>query len=114
LKEASGNLVQAAKVIAGTGDDFMVYSGNDDDTLPLLAIGGDGVISVASHLVGKQMQEMITSFLRGNIETASRIHRDLLPLFNAMFLLAPNTGQICIESHRIQRRRASAAIKRPG
>ncbi len=88
LKDASGNLVQAAKVITETDDDFLVYSGNDDDTLPLLSIGGYGVISVASHLVGKQMQEMIANYLQGNVDKASRIHRNLLPLFNVMFILA--------------------------
>ncbi len=88
LKEASGNLVQAAKTIASTEDGFLVYSGNDDDTLPLLSIGGHGVISVASHLVGRQMQKMITSAIEGKVEQAAQIHRDLLPLFNAMFVLA--------------------------
>jgi len=88
LKDAGGNLVQAAKVIERTDDSFLVYSGNDDDTLPLLSIGGYGVISVASHLVGNQIQAMINEFLKGNINQAAGIHRSLLPLFNTMFVLA--------------------------
>lgn len=88
LKEASGNMVQTARVIEGTDDSFLVYSGNDDDTLPMLSIGGHGIISVASHLVGNQIQALINVFLNGNVNEAARIHRNLLPLFNAMFVLA--------------------------
>ncbi len=88
IKEASGNLTQIAKIITDTPDDFLVYSGNDDDTLPIMALGGYGIISVASHLVGKQMQEMITCVIDGNVEKAAQIHRHLLPLFNAMFVVS--------------------------
>jgi len=88
IKEASGNLDQISRIITGTPDDFLVWSGNDNDTLPILALGGYGVISVASHLTGRQMQNMITSFLEGRTEQASRIHRHLLPLFDAMFVVA--------------------------
>ncbi|MFO8010184.1 MAG: 4-hydroxy-tetrahydrodipicolinate synthase [Dehalococcoidia bacterium] len=88
IKEAGGNLVQIAAIISGAPGDFLVYSGNDSDTLPVLAIGGYGVISVTSHLVGRQMKEMINSAIEGRPAQASRIHRDLLPLFDAMFILA--------------------------
>ncbi len=88
VKEASGNLEQIARIIEGTPDDFRVWSGNDSDTLPLLAIGGYGVISVASHLVGKQLREMIESFVQGDTAKAARIHRHLLPLVNALFVVA--------------------------
>ncbi len=88
LKEASGNLEQISKIISGTKDDFLVWSGNDSDTLPILALGGYGVISVASHLVGKQIKEMIDSFVNGNIEAAAAIHRHLLPLVNALFIVS--------------------------
>lgn len=88
LKEASGNLDQAAKVISGSRKGFLVWSGNDGDTLPILALGGYGVISVASHLVGKQIAEMINSFLEGKQDKAASIHRELLPLVNALFIVS--------------------------
>jgi 4-hydroxy-tetrahydrodipicolinate synthase len=87
VKEASGDLAQAARIIQGTREDFRVWSGNDEDTLPLLAIGGYGVISVASHLVGVQIQTMIQAFLNGEREKAAAIHRRLLPLVKALFLI---------------------------
>ena len=58
VKEASGNLEQSARIIQETGDDFFVWSGNDQDTFPIMAIGGYGIISVISHLVGKQIKQM--------------------------------------------------------
>ena len=88
IKEASGNLEQIAKVIGDTKDDFLVWSGNDSDTLPILALGGYGVISVASHLVGKQIREMIDRFIDGKTDEAAAIHRRLLPLINALFVVS--------------------------
>jgi len=88
IKEASGNLEQIATIIGGTGEDFLVWSGNDGDTLPMLALGGYGVISVASHLVGKQISEMIYSFVGGKTDKAALIHRHLLPLINALFVIS--------------------------
>jgi 4-hydroxy-tetrahydrodipicolinate synthase len=89
IKEASSNLGQIAHIVRETDDDFMVYSGNDQDTLPVLAVGGYGVISVASHLVGRRIQQMMHEFTAGRVENASRIHRELLPLFEVLFS-APN------------------------
>ncbi len=89
IKEASGNLGQIAKIIQGTKDNFLVYSGNDGDTLPILALGGYGVISVASHLVGVQIKDMMERFLNGKAQEAASIHRHLLPLINALFVV-PN------------------------
>jgi len=86
VKEASGNLRQVAEIVQGTRDDFLVYSGNDGDTLLILALGGYGVISVASHLVGIQIKEMIERFLSSKTQEAASIHRHLLPLINAMFI----------------------------
>ncbi len=88
IKEASGNLDEITKIISNTDDDFLVWSGNDSDTLPILALGGYGVISVASHLVGKQIKEMIDSFTSGKIGEAASIHRRLLPLINALFIVS--------------------------
>jgi len=88
IKEASSNLEQIAKILQGTKKDFLVYSGNDGDTLPILALGGYGVISVASHLVGNQIREMMERFLSGKIEEAAQLHRKLLPLINALFIVS--------------------------
>jgi len=88
IKEASGNLEQIARIIDGTGKGFLVYSGNDSDTLPILALGGYGVISVASHIVGAQIKEMINNFGAGRIDEAATIHRRLLPLVNALFIVS--------------------------
>ncbi|MBC2329561.1 4-hydroxy-tetrahydrodipicolinate synthase [Listeria swaminathanii] len=85
VKESSGNLDNISKIIAETSDDFQVYSGDDSLTLPILAVGGDGVISVASHVVGNEMKEMIQAFERGEVQKAASIHRELLPLMNGLF-----------------------------
>jgi len=88
IKEASGNLEQVARIIQGAKKGFRVYSGNDSDTLPILALGGYGVISVASHLVGQQISRMIDGYLNARTEEAARIHRSLLPLVNSLFILS--------------------------
>lgn len=87
IKEASGNLAQIATIISGARGDFRVWSGNDEDTLPVLALGGYGVVSVASHLAGVQIQDMIGAFLNGDTARAAEIHRRLLPLVKALFLV---------------------------
>ncbi|MGP7817451.1 4-hydroxy-tetrahydrodipicolinate synthase [Niallia sp. 01092] len=89
VKEASGDLNAMTKIIAETADDFFVYSGDDSLTLPLLSIGGNGIISVASHVIGNEMQEMIAAYLDGSIEKAAKLHQQLLPLMNELFM-APN------------------------
>ena len=88
IKEASGNLDQVAKIISGTREDFLVWSGNDSDTMLILALGGYGVISVASHLVGNQIKEMIDSVVSGDVDKAAGIHHHLLPLVNALFIVS--------------------------
>jgi 4-hydroxy-tetrahydrodipicolinate synthase len=88
VKEASGNLGQIAEIIQGTREDFLVYSGNDSDTLPILALGGYGVVSIASHLVGIQIKDMIEKSLGGEFQEAAKIHRYLLPLVNALFIVS--------------------------
>jgi len=88
VKEAGGSLGQIVEILQGTRDDFLVYSGNDGDTFPILALGGYGVISVASHLVGIQIKDMIKKSLDGKLQEAARIHRYLLPLVNALFIVS--------------------------
>ncbi len=88
VKEASGDLGQISAIIRGTREDFLVYSGNDSDTFPTLALGGYGVISVASHLVGIQIRDMMEKLLNGEVREAAKIHRHLLPLINALFIVS--------------------------
>ncbi len=88
LKEASGDLSQATEVLSGVEKDFLLYSGNDGDTFSLLSLGGYGVISVASHLVGLQIKQVIDKVVGGDINQAAAIHRNLLPLFKALFVLS--------------------------
>ncbi|HAW59933.1 MAG TPA: 4-hydroxy-tetrahydrodipicolinate synthase [Actinobacteria bacterium] len=95
VKEASGNLDQVSKISAGTPNDFRIYSGDDSLTLPILAIGGDGVISVASHVAGKEIKEMVRSYKNGDVEKAREIHLILSPLFKALFM---TTNPIMVKS----------------
>jgi len=88
IKEASGNLGAISKIISNTREDFLVWSGNDSDTLPILTLGGYGVVSVASHLVGNQIREMIDNFINGKTDKAAKIHRHLMPLVNALFIVS--------------------------
>jgi 4-hydroxy-tetrahydrodipicolinate synthase len=88
IKEGSGDLIQVAKIIQGAKKGFLVWSGDDGDTLPMLSIGGYGVISVTSHLAGKQMSDMIYSFVKGDAKKAAEIHMQLLPLFTSLFLVS--------------------------
>jgi 4-hydroxy-tetrahydrodipicolinate synthase len=90
VKEASGNLDQIARIVDGAGEGFRVWSGNDGDTLLILAVGGYGVICVLSHLTGLQMRQLIESYLAGRVEEAAKIHRRLLTLNNALMTLASN------------------------
>ena len=86
VKEASGDLEQACKIRSLTPDNFAIYSGEDALTLPLLTMGSSGVVSVASHLVGKQMQSMIAAYLSGDNQQATEIQLKLFPLFQALFV----------------------------
>ncbi|NMB16607.1 MAG: 4-hydroxy-tetrahydrodipicolinate synthase [Firmicutes bacterium] len=86
VKEASGNMEQVAEIRRKTPENFAIYSGDDSLTLPIMSVGGIGVVSVASHLVGRRMKEMIKSFLSGDVREATRIHLELLPLFKVMFI----------------------------
>ena len=85
IKEASGSIEQTAHIIEHAPGGFRVWSGNDGDTLPILAVGGYGVVSVASHLAGRQIAEMIAAAVAGDLATAGAIHRRLLPLVDVIF-----------------------------
>lgn len=86
VKEASGNFDQVSQIRRSTPAEFAIYSGDDALTLPLLAIGGQGVVSVASHLVGPKVQQMVQAFVAGQVKPALDLHLELLPLFKALFL----------------------------
>ncbi|TMN22742.1 4-hydroxy-tetrahydrodipicolinate synthase [Lentibacillus cibarius] len=85
IKEASGDLDAMTKIISQTSPEFTLYTGEDSLTLPTLAIGGAGVVSVSSHIVGNEMQDMITSYKHGNVQEAASIHQHILPIMKAMF-----------------------------
>src|ERR671937_2649477 len=90
VKEASGDIDQMGFVCAGKPDRFRVWSGDDSFTLPLLAVGGYGVICVVSHLAGRAMKSMITAHIEGHNDSARAIHHGLLPLIKALMTTASN------------------------
>lgn len=93
VKEASGNLEQVSQIITETNDDFHVYSGDDSMTLPIMAVGGTGIVSVASHIIGNEMKEMVHAFLLGETQKAAHIHRELLPIMKGLFM-APSPAPL--------------------
>lgn len=86
VKEASGNLDQMSRIKALCGEKFDVISGDDTLTLPLLSIGGTGVISVVANIVPKDVAALVSEFQKGNLKKAQEIHYKLLPLIKAMFI----------------------------
>jgi 4-hydroxy-tetrahydrodipicolinate synthase len=86
VKESSGNLDQVSEIVRAVPKDFLVYSGDDSLTLPILAVGGVGVVSVAGHIVAKRMQDMFTAFFAGDVATARDIHLELMPFFKVIFI----------------------------
>lgn len=89
IKEASGDLTQISEVLRKSAPSIQVYSGDDGLTLPLLSIGSSGTVSVASHVVGQEMTEMMNAFEQGQVQQAAQMHRVLLPVFEALFT-SPN------------------------
>ncbi|MDD2666521.1 MAG: 4-hydroxy-tetrahydrodipicolinate synthase [Methanocellales archaeon] len=87
IKEASGDINQVSKIIELTRDlDFVVLSGDDALTLPIMALGGKGVVSVAANIIPRQVSDMVTAFLDGRLDRARELHYILSPLFRALFL----------------------------
>jgi 4-hydroxy-tetrahydrodipicolinate synthase len=93
VKEASGNMEHVAKTLNSAREGFLIWSGNDNDTFLIMALGGYGVIGVTTHLVGKQVRKMMELVLDNNVKEAAKIHRRLVPLVNAMFS-APNPAPV--------------------
>jgi 4-hydroxy-tetrahydrodipicolinate synthase len=88
LKQANADLSQAAAVLGEAPEDFEVFAGDDELTLPLMGLGGTGVISVLSHVAGSRFKEMIDAQSSGDHTRALRIHLELLPLMKALFMTA--------------------------
>lgn len=93
VKEASGDLNAMTYIVANTDDDFVLYSGDDSMTIPVLSIGGVGIISVASHVIGNQLQEMVKAFFNGENEKAAKMHQQLLPVMQGLFA-APSPAPV--------------------
>ena len=85
IKEASGNISQVAEIAHLCGDDLHIYSGNDDQILPILSLGGLGVISVLSNVKPEYTHNIVQNFFSGNIEKATKMQLDALPLIKALF-----------------------------
>ena len=85
IKEACGNISQVAELCALVGDKIDVYSGNDDQIIPILSLGGKGVISVLSNIMPAATQKMCADYMSGNIEEARKTQLELLPLINSLF-----------------------------
>ena len=93
VKEASGDLNAMTHIIANTEDDFVLYSGDDSLTIPVLSIGGAGIVSVASHVIGNQLKELVNAFLNGQNEKAAKLHQQLLPIMQGLFT-APSPAPV--------------------
>ncbi|GAA0450028.1 4-hydroxy-tetrahydrodipicolinate synthase [Alkalibacillus silvisoli] len=85
VKEASGDLGQVTAIVNNTSEDFTLYTGEDNQTLPTVAVGGVGVVSVSAHIIGKEMQQMLNALRNGDVAHASRMHGYIVPFMNAMF-----------------------------
>ena len=93
VKEASGDLNAMTHIIANTEEDFLLYSGDDSMTIPVLSIGGAGVVSVASHVIGNELQEMVKAFFEGDNKKAAKLHQQLLPIMQGLFA-APSPAPV--------------------
>lgn len=111
LKEASNNIDQISKIRQSLGSEqFKIYSGDDSLTLAMMSVGADGVISVASHLAGNEMKAMISAFESGNTKESERIHHQLFPLFEALFI-EPNP--ICVKAALNIQKICSEKVRKP-
>ncbi|AST97741.1 4-hydroxy-tetrahydrodipicolinate synthase [Shouchella clausii] len=93
IKEASGNIDKVTEILRLAPEGFSVYSGDDSLTLPMMAVGARGVVSVASHIVGREMKQMIDAFASGELQLAASIHHKLFPVMKAMFM-APSPAPV--------------------
>lgn len=98
IKEAAGSMDQVTEIKRKTPADFVIYSGDDSLTLPMLALGAHGIISVVSHIVGPELQQMVKAFFAGDIAKAAQIHMELYPVFKTMFITSnPIPVKTCLK-----------------
>ncbi|MFT0812854.1 4-hydroxy-tetrahydrodipicolinate synthase [Synechococcus sp. OH20] len=116
IKEASGTMEVASEIRRLTPSHFAIYSGDDSLTLPILSLGGSGVVSVASHLVGPQLQELIQSYAKGQHDQALAHHLRLFPLFKVLFVETnpvPVKAALEMQGWRVGRARLPLAPLQP-
>ena len=89
VKQSNSDLDLISEIKMQCPEDFTVYSGDDSLTLPMMSLGAHGVISVASHVQGKEVKQMISAYKAGNVKEAQKLHLKLYPLFRKLFM-APN------------------------
>src|SRR5690606_37344561 len=82
----TNDFAQITKIITNTPENFRLYSGDDEITLPILSVGGYGVVSVASHIRGKEVRAVVEAYVNGDVKQAAKLHGELMPLFKALFL----------------------------
>ncbi len=110
LKDSTGNVDQSADIAGRAQDPFRIYSGDDYLTLPFLSVGACGVVSVASHIIGNQIVDIMENFFAGNFDQARRLHYQFLPLFKGLFA-APNPA--CVKYALSQLKLCSANMRAP-
>lgn len=104
IKESTGDFSQLTELKSGLKNDFLIYSGDDALLLPMMALGAYGVVSVVSHLVGKQIKEMIDAFIDGDHNKALELHLKLSPLFKTMFITTnpiPIKTALALQGHQV-------------
>lgn len=110
IKEASGNISQVAEIIRICPKDFLVYSGNDDMVIPLMSLGGKGVISVTANILPAQMKKMVDDYANGNIEEARDAQLDLNGINNALFI---ETNPIPVKEAMAMMNLCSSEVREP-
>jgi len=110
IKEASSNIVQIAEVIELCGDRLTVYSGNDDQVVPILALGGKGVISTIANIAPKNMHDLVVKFLEGDVKGSAKMQLEMLPLVRALFA---DVNPIPVKEALNQMGFAAGACRRP-
>lgn len=104
IKESTGDFGQLTELKSGLKNDFLIYSGDDALLLPMMALGAYGVVSVVSHLVGKQIKEMMEAFISGDHNKALELHLKLSPLFKTMFITTnpiPIKTALALQGHQV-------------
>ena len=130
VKEASGDISQITEIARTCGDKLDVYSGNDDQTLPILSVGGKGIISVSANIIPKDMHDLVSAFMDGNVDKARKIQFDTnlinlamfyetnpIPVKTAMRLLGTDTGEMrlpLVEMEEANEARLVEALKEYG